>query len=75
MKRWTDRGFGFIQGEDGNEYFVHFSSINADGFKSLAEGELTHGVPLGLQVRRDPGTQSFPHTQRKGIQIGIHNEK
>jgi len=39
VKRWTDKGFGFIADEEGNEYFVHFSNIQSDGFKSLAEGE------------------------------------
>jgi len=33
------KGFGFIQQEDGPDLFVHFSSINADGYKTLNEGE------------------------------------
>lgn len=34
-----DKGFGFITGEDGKDYFIHFSGIAGDGFKSLEEGQ------------------------------------
>ena len=32
------KGFGFITGSNGNDYFVHHSSIIGDGFKTLREG-------------------------------------
>jgi CspA family cold shock protein len=48
--KWFDdrKGYGFIAGEDGKDIFVHFSAIEGEGFKSLAEGEaVTYDVENG----------------------------
>lgn len=35
----AEKGYGFIQVENGEDVFVHFSAIQSDGFKSLDEGQ------------------------------------
>ena len=44
----SEKGFGFITGEDGKDVFAHFSQIKADGYKSLEEGQkVTYNVGQG----------------------------
>ena len=44
----SEKGYGFITGEDGKDVFAHFSQIQSNGFKTLEEGqEVTFDVVQG----------------------------
>lgn len=54
--KWFDssKGYGFIQTEDGNDIFVHYSGIKTEGFKRLLKGqEVTFEI-----VESDRGPQA-----------------
>ncbi len=50
----SQKGYGFIEGQDGNDVFAHHSQITGSGFKNLEEGQdVEYSVaqgPKGLQA-------------------------
>ena len=46
----AEKGYGFIESEDGTDVFVHFSAIEMEGYKTLEEGaEVTFEVSEGAK--------------------------
>lgn len=46
------KGYGFIREESGEEFFVHHSAIQAEGFRTLAEGQVVEFEPVDGQRGR-----------------------
>ncbi len=47
------KGYGFIREDSGEEFFVHHSAIQCDGFRTLAEGEVVEFDPVeGLKEKQ-----------------------
>ena len=50
----AEKGFGFITNSEGKDVFVHYSSINSDGFKTLEQGQtVTYDI-----IESDRGQQA-----------------
>ena len=72
--KWFDpkKGYGFIIGEQGQDVFVHYTSIVGDGFRALKDGEsVTYELikgDKGFQARNvaKPATELAPPSQAVG---------
>ena len=68
--KWFDskKGYGFILGEEGQDVFVHYTSIVGEGFRALKDGEVVayelvkgeKGHQARQVARQDQNTQPLP---------------
>lgn len=64
--KWFDtkKGYGFIVGPGGQDVFVHYSSIDGEGFRALREGEVVQyevtETPKGLAASRVSHVEQQP---------------
>ncbi|MGM7684344.1 cold-shock protein CspD [Cytobacillus sp. Hm23] len=56
----SEKGFGFIEVEGGDDVFVHFSAIQGEGFKTLEEGqEVSFDIEEGNRGPQASNVQKF----------------
>ena len=70
----SQRGFGFITGEDGTEYFTHWTHILINGYKQLVEGqavsftpETSEKGPIATNIQPGELPQQPPKSFRENI--------
>lgn len=72
----ANKGFGFIAGPNGEEYFFHRT-----GLKETEFPELTPGTPVWFEVSKDPGDKPGEHLRAVNVTMtdeaipGIENER
>lgn len=59
----AQKGYGFITGEDGIDYFAHFSEIQMDGYRKLSGGQ-----PVLFEAERMPTGEALPKIFPRRIQ-------
>ena len=57
----ADKGFGFIKGSDGSQYFFHQSAIDGEGIEMLREGDSVE-FELGPEGPKGPRAESVRRT-------------
>ena len=59
----AEKGYGFISSEEaGEDVFVHFSAIQADGYKTLAEGQK-------VTFETEPGPKNSSKLRAKNVNV------
>ena len=71
----ADKGYGFISREDGDDVFVHFSSIQGEGYKTLSEGQevefdIVEGA-RGPQADNEIKKESGQRFEKPGLHSGL----
>lgn len=60
VKWFSDaKGFGFIDGGNGKDYFVHFKAIQSNGYKSLTEGQKVN-FEVGVSAKGNTALNVIP---------------
>jgi len=65
------KGYGFIAAVDGNDVFVHYSSITSDGYKTLAEGDV---VSFDI-VQGEKGPRAENVVPRSAVKAGAKKDE
>ena len=60
----AEKGFGFIEREDGSDVFVHFSGIGGEGYKTLEEGQKLTSILLKVNAANKQLTLLYCHRIR-----------
>ena len=73
VKLFSDlRGFGFILGEDGKDYFVHYNMINAEGYRTLKPGMEVNFKPISsLRGNQAWSVEISPDITKKASEISF----
>jgi CspA family cold shock protein len=73
--KWFDpkKGFGFVVNDDGKDVFIHYTSIDGDGFRCLKNGETVEYEQLdsdkGLQGRNVRIADIMPKSKPVEVQV------